>query len=116
MLVLHYLIIHERDRLFGTALCMYRSAQRLPVRQQVKVLWEDELDRTTVVRLLKSVSFYEGNISEALQQALAEHIQVAALDVFCSFKNPSQKTRHACFVAALLFLYLVDAMFCVVEV
>ena len=40
------------------------------------MLLEDELDRTTIVRLLKSVAFYQGTISEPLQQALADHIQV----------------------------------------
>lgn len=59
------------------------------MQQQLRVLLEDELDRTTVVRLLKSVAYYHGTISEALQQALAEHIQVAC--VTCSITRTAAR-------------------------
>lgn len=54
-------------------------SKRLPLQQQLRALLEDELDRTTIVRLLKSVAFFQGTISEPLQHALAEHIQVTPL-------------------------------------
>ncbi len=44
--------------------------------QQLHVLKEDELDRTSVMRLLKALVHYQCVVSDDLRQVLIEHIQV----------------------------------------